>query len=145
LFRLQRDGWVSGELEPFAPPTEALQDSLPALLAELSECGRGILADEHGLCISSTGYQPEQARKLSALAQILYPAQQKVGSTLTETEGAPSRMLIQGADPEQSLSIRPLHLGQRRFHLLLAGTNPSESPVFVRLIAVLARRYLGEV
>jgi hypothetical protein len=145
LFRLQRDGWVSGELEPFAPPTGSPNESLPTLLAQLSECGRGILADDRGLCVANSGYAPEQARQLSALAQILHPAQQKVGHALSDSETAPLRMLIQGADAEHSLSIRQLYLGQRRFHLLLAGTNSSESPVFVLLIAVLARRYLGEV
>ncbi len=145
LFKLQRRGWLSGELEPFAPPTEPPGLSLPALLALLSDCGKGMLADEHGLCIAATGYPDARARRMCALAASAYPLQEGFRGELEDADTMPMTMVLEGVDPEHTITTRTFYLGRRRFHLLVAGPNQIESPAFVRLIAVLARRYLGEV
>lgn len=145
LFKLQRRGWLSGELEPFAPPTEPLQQSLPALLTLLSDHDKGLLADENGLCIAATGYADAQARRMCALAASSYSVQERFREELEEADAMPLTMILEGIDPEHAITTKTFYVGRRRFHLLVTGDNKIESPAFVRLIAVLARRYLGEV
>jgi hypothetical protein len=145
LFQLQRLSWLSGELEPFAPPVEPLRQSLPALIALLSPLARGILADAQGLCIASTGYPEGMAHRLSALAAKTFPLIHEFRETGEESASTPAAMTLEGLDPDCAVSVRPLYVGRHLFHLLLAGRANPDSPAFVHLIAVLARRYLGEV
>lgn len=145
LFQLQRLAWVSGDLQPFAPPVEPPGESLPSLISLLSPLGKGVLADAQGFCVATAGYPESQARRLCALATKAFPLMLQFRDELEKPGPGPTGLVLGGLDPHCTVTVRPVHVGERLFHLLLAGEADLDSPAFVHLIAVLARRYLGEV
>lgn len=145
LFKMQREGWLSGDVEPLRPPVDALADALPPLLAALSPHGRAVLAEGSGLCFASSGFVHPLDQQLAALAAGLYPltrrCERDLGATLPLAQ---PRWHLQDGAREAHLSVRTLHVGRHLFHLVLAGTPVADSVAFVHLVALLSRRYLGE-
>jgi hypothetical protein len=145
LFKMQREGWLSGDVDPLRFPDNALAEALPPLLATLSLHGKAVLADNNGLCIAFAGFERPVADELAALGAGLFPLtrrfQRDLGAAIPLARATWS---LQDGDCEVRLSVRPLHIGRHLFHLIQAGTPVTGSDAFLHLVALLSRRYLGE-
>ncbi len=144
LFALQRDGKLSGDVEPLAVAREPLGDAVPPLLEAMSTDGRGVLADDHGLCYAFAGYSCDEAQRLAACApsawQLLRRHREHViGAANRETYTLALLDETAGA----RLIIRPLFVGEQVFHLCLSGLAHPNSPALTKLGALLLRRYVG--
>lgn len=141
IFKMQREGWLSSEVEPFRFDNAPLDESLAALLPALSAGGGAVLADAAGLCIASAGFPADAARRLSACGAGLLPYIARSGNDVIQNTSTALALL----DGELGVHIvvRPLCLGRHRLHLTLAGGPAVNSDAIVRLTARLGRRYLG--
>lgn len=144
LFNLQRDGWISGEVEPLTVAHEPLGEAVPPLLETLSSTGHGVLADDKGLCYAFAGYARADAERLAAFSSNTYPLlrQYREFPGLVATDQPPAWALLDEATGVQ-LTILPLFVGGHLFHLSLAGTPREDSPALIKLAALLLRRYVG--
>jgi hypothetical protein len=145
LFKMQRAGWLSGDVEPMRLPRAPLAEALPALLAALAPCGRAVLAAHDGLCVAWTGFERTAADRLAAVSAGLFPIARNFEERHdAETGAPPASWTLCDTEREARLTIRPLYIGPRPFHLALAGGPDTDDDAFVQLIALLSRRYLGE-
>jgi len=144
LYRLQRDNWLTGDVEPLTVAREPLGEAVPPLLQVLSESGHGVLADGSGLCYAYSGYSREDADRLAAFSTGLYPLwrlyRELPQAELCQDASAWTLVNCSGAT---QLTICPVFVGDQLLHLTLAGKTHLESPAFVKLAALLLRRYVG--
>jgi hypothetical protein len=142
LFKMQREGWLSGDVEPLALPSGPLAQSLTELLTMFSDCGRSLLGNDDGLCMAVAGFEHAEAERLAALSAGLYPLYRQhrrhgndagtiLSWTLSDDEGG-------------AVAVRSLHLGGRVFHLVVGGVPVWNAEAIVPCAALLSRRYLGE-
>jgi len=144
LFQLQRANWLSGDVEPLVVAREPLGEVVPPLLKSLSITGQGVLADDSGLCYAYTGYSREEADQLAAFSTGLYPLWRLYqGLPGLEDKMDFSSWSLVTNDGTPRLTICPLAVGEHRLHLTLAGKASLEDPAFVKLAALLLRRYVG--
>jgi len=144
LYRLQRDNWLTGDIEPLTVAREPLGEAVPPLLQALSATGHGVLADDSGLCYAYSGYNREDADRLAAFSPGLYPLW-RLYRELPENSSHPETSawtLVTGQGVTQ-LTICPIFVGDQLLHLTLAGATRLDSPAFVKLAALLLRRYAG--
>lgn len=141
LFKMQREGWLTGDNNPIRLSQEPLSQSLAPLLESLSSMGKGVLADQLGCCIASTGYNKLEADKLAAFTAELYPANKRYSPDPgnKNPDGSTGLELSLKYDAT-SLFIRHLHIGARVFHLALAGEIRHAGNNFVNLVTRLVRR-----
>lgn len=145
LYRLQRDQWITGDVEPLTVAREPLGEAVPPLLQVLSESGHGVLADGSGLCYAYSGYSRDDADRLAAFSSGLYPLW-RLYRELPESalrQDASAWTLVNCAGVTQ-LTICPVFVGDQLLHLTLAGKTNLESSAFVKLAALLLRRYVGQ-
>ncbi len=140
IFKMQREGWVSSEVEPFRFDDMPLDESLATLLPALSAEGGAVLADAAGLCIASTGFPADVARRLSAHGAGLLPYIAHLGNAVMPNTGTTLALL--DSQLGVRIVVRPFCLGRHRLHLMLAG-GPADGDAVVRFTALLGRRYLG--
>jgi hypothetical protein len=143
LYRMQREGWVQGEMEPLTLPPAPLDTAVAQLLAELSSEGTVVLSDSLGLCFACAGLARADADDLAALGAGVYPLARRCRIGLAkDSASAPAWGLLK---PEGGIcfTLRPLHIGRHLFHLIVGGAVNLRSQSFVRLVALLSRRYLG--
>jgi len=138
LFKMQREGWLTGEIKPMKPPKGPPCQALKALLKNLSSLGKGVLADNLGCCIVSEGYSKNEADIISALIKNLYPISKRY---LLEIENAEQGLEQYIKSGSVSLCIVHLHVGSRVFHLAMCGEFQQSGSYFVDLITTLIRQY----
>jgi hypothetical protein len=143
LYKMQRDGWLSGDVEPLLLPDAPLNESLPLLLGKLSATGKAVLSDESGICFAFSGYSAEDAARLAAFSAGLRPMAIRYSGD-QDGDAVIIRVSAQPGDSEESaLSVFSLHIGKYTFILTLAGTAHAGSVAFVHMAGLLSRRYLG--
>jgi hypothetical protein len=142
LFKMQREGWLSGESRPIRLSREPLTQSLAVLLEALSSQNKGILADHLGCCVANTGYSKSEADKISAFGTGLYPIHKRYTHDTDVEKPGLEVSLKCGTD---QLAIRHLHIGPRLYHLALAGEFRDTGNQFVNLVTRLVRRCPGEL
>jgi hypothetical protein len=144
LFQLQRANWLTGDVEPLVVDREPLGEVVPPLLQALSVSGRGVLADDNGLCYAYAGCSRDDADRLAAFSTGLYPLWRLYQELpeLSDPRDSSSWALVTG-DGATRFTICPLSVGEHRLHLTLAGIASLDNPAFVKLAALLLRRYVG--
>lgn len=144
LYRLQRDNWLTGDIEPLTVAREPLGEAVPPLLRMLSESGKGVLADDSGLCYAYSGYSRDDADRLAAFSTGLYPLWCLYhGQPEVSTQPETSVWSLVTGRGETRLTVCPVFVGEQLLHLTLAGATNLDSPAFVKLAALLLRRYVG--
>ncbi|PIE23799.1 MAG: hypothetical protein CSA60_04005 [Neptuniibacter caesariensis] len=123
--------------------SDSIEKILPALLKELSSSGKVALADDHGFCLGSTGYEPHHAEALCALAADLSSLHERHSLLLNRDlsfMGESWGML----DPVglSQVGFWVIHLGHQRFVLIIDQMPRLNQSCYVDLLSVLARRYL---
>jgi len=144
LYRLQRDNWLTGDVEPLTVAREPLGEAVPPLLQALSKSGHGVLADDSGLCYAYSGYTREDADRLAAFSTGLYPLWRLYRELpeISAQQETSAWALVTGSG-ETRLTVCPVFVGDQLLHLTLAGATDLDSPAFVKLAALLLRRYVG--
>jgi hypothetical protein len=143
LYRMQRDGWVQGDVEPLTLPPAPLDTAVTQLLAELSSEGAAVLSDSLGLCFAYSGLMRADADDLAALGASLHPLARRCRTGAPPDAGAATTWGLLKPEGTIGFTLRPLHVGRHLFHLIVGGTANLRSQSFVRLVALLSRRYLG--
>jgi hypothetical protein len=128
-------------------PVRVLDDSiekiLPGLLKDLSNTSKVALADDHGFCLGSTGYDADHAEALCALAADVSSLHERHRLLLNRDlafMGESWGML----DPVglSQVGFWVIHLGHQRFVLVIDQMPRLNHNSYVDLLSVLARRYL---
>lgn len=142
LHEAQDRGWLEGLDEPQDAPQGALGDLLAQLLPPLSAAGTVMLVDAHGFTISAHGFDDESAEALAAFSADLAILHDRHHEALeTSTQLATSAWaLVDGAGNSQ-MGFWPLHIGDQRFVLVVAGLPRMNHPQLTELIWALAIRY----
>jgi len=128
LQNLQDAGYVQGLPQAMQAPTEPDETLLPALLSQLSDEGRGVLADSAGLLLAAVGFKHAHSEQVAALGAEL-AALASDGWGLVSAAGY------------SELSFWPLYIGTARFHLVVGGQPRFNQQAYTRLLWALAQRY----
>jgi hypothetical protein len=145
LYQLQRDQWLTGDVEPLTVSREPLGEAVPPLLQALTDSGRGVLADENGLCYAYTGCAREEAGRLAAFSTGLFPLWRlyhELPATASPQETS-AWALIDGRGKAR-LTVLPIFVGEHVLHMTLSGSVTLNKPAYVKLAALLLRRYIGD-
>lgn len=123
--------------------TGSVEQLLPDLLSGLSNAGKVALADHHGFCLGSVGYDDEMAEELCALAADLSSLHERHSLLLNQRLGfmGESWGLLDPVGLSQ-VGFWVMHLGHQRFILVIDEMPKLNQENYVDLISVLARRYL---
>jgi hypothetical protein len=142
LFHMQSLGWVQGLRDSRPCPQGALEEVLPALLANLSSTNKALLADNDGFYIASHGYPHETAEQLSALSGDLASLYQRHRGLLRNKLGIPSgAWAVVDAAGDSQIGFWPMYIGAERFVLVISGLPRLNQPAFTDLVWALAKRY----
>ncbi|MGE0732804.1 MAG: hypothetical protein AB7O92_22240 [Acidimicrobiia bacterium] len=138
----QEQGWVEGLDEPDAAPDGPLSDLLEQLLPPLSANGTVLLVDAHGFVLSGHGFTDEAAEALGALSADLANLHHRHHDAFRVATGLSTSAwaVVDGAGNSQ-LGFWPLHIGDQRFVLAIAGLPRINHPQLTRLIWALTLRY----
>lgn len=141
--RLQDKNFVQLVDTPSRVFNDSLEKTLPELLKRLSNSGKVALADDHGFCLGSIGYEDDHAERLSALAADLSSLHERHRLLLNRDlnlVGESWGML----DPVglSQVGFWVIHLGHQRFVLIVDQMPRLNQNNYVDLLSVLARRYL---
>lgn len=128
--------------EPVPLPDGSLEEVVPALLVELSDEGRILVADSEGLPVWYHGMSHDAAVQLAALSADLGSVHERHAATLTALLGsdASAFALVDGIGASQ-IGCWPLHVGATRFVLVAHGLPRMHHPNFTMLVWLLVRRY----
>ncbi|WP_415884833.1 hypothetical protein ACMXYR_07680 [Neptuniibacter sp. QD29_5] len=123
--------------------SDSIEQILPELLSGLSSTGKVALADNHGFCLGSIGYEADHAEALCALAADLSSLHERHSLLLNRDlsfMGESWGML----DPVglSQVGFWVIHLGHQRFVLVIDQMPRLNQGNYVDLLSVLARRYL---
>jgi hypothetical protein len=144
LYLAQTQGWIEGFPEPRSSKSGALEEVLPELLSHLSDSGRALLADDHGFCLSATGFTHEAGVELAALSADIASLDERhsplTRQNLRLTSGAWA--LVDAAGNSQ-IGFWPLNIDDYRFVLILQGVPLLHQPGFTSLVWSLSSRYAG--
>ena len=141
--RLQEKNFIQLIKTPTRVVSESLEKALPELLKGLSNTGKVALADDHGFCLGSAGYEASHAEALCALAADLSSLHERHRLLLNRDlniMGESWGML----DPVglSQVGFWVIHLGHQRFVLVVDQMPRLNQSNYVDLLSVLARRYL---
>jgi len=142
LKRLQDLAMIQATDLPVAASTAPLEDLLPPLLTPLSGSGKALLADPQGFYLAAVGFRHEAAEELAALSADIATLHTRHARLLANNLGfsGSSWGLLDPAGASQ-LGVWPLHVGENRFALAIAGRPRLNQESFALLVQALARRY----
>jgi len=142
LHHMQRLGWIQGEPQPRSCPTGSITDIIPDVLRQLSGSSKALLAEQQGFYLASHGFPHETAEELSALSADLANVYQRHCGLLQHNIGLNTAAwaLVDSAG-DSRLGCWPLHIGEQRFTLTIAGLPQLNQPAFIELIWILSVRY----
>lgn len=142
LYRLQRLEFLYGDEAVGQEDIYLSDEQLPNILAQLSNLGKALLADENGLYFANAGFHHEAAEELGLLA-----------SEIARVEDS-HRLLIRNnlhinnsawgiCDPsgQSELTFFPLYIGNTKLILVIGGMPDLNKEAFVTLVKVLYHRY----
>ena len=142
LNHCQNLGWVQGVKDIMDPPEGALEDILPTLLANMSEAGKVLLADDQGFYLACHGFPHEVAEELSALSAEIATVHQRRSGLLMNNMGLGSQAwAIVDAFGNSQTGFWPVFIGKTRFVIAISGIPSFNQPDFVKLIWALSIRY----
>lgn len=142
LNHCQNLGWVQGVKDIMESPEGALEDILPPLLANLSETGKVLLADDQGFYLACHGFPHEVAEELSALSAEIETVHQRRAGLLMNNMGLDSQAwAIVDAFGNSQIGFWPVFIGTTRFVITISGIPHFNQPDFVKLIWALSIRY----
>jgi hypothetical protein len=142
LYRMQSLGWLEGQKHQQSAPDGSLEDVLPDLLADLSDSGKVLLADEQGFYLCSQGFPHETAEELSALSADLSSLYQRHQGLLQNNLSLEtSAWALVDAAGNGQIGFWPLWVGTHRFVLVIKGVPLLNQPALMKLIWVLSIRY----
>lgn len=144
LFRLQREEWIDGGIEPLPLPDAPLAAVLPALLAQLSTGGRAVLSTADGLVYARVGLEKRDADDLAVLGAALHTLRRRAARDSLASGDAPFAWGLIDPSDRARLVIMPLYFGRRCLQLALGAEPRLETEAFVQLVALLSRRYEGD-
>ncbi|MCP4595793.1 hypothetical protein [Neptuniibacter sp.] len=141
--KLQDKNFIQLVKNPSRVISEPLEKALPELLAGLSSSGKVALADDHGFCLGSTGYEADHADALCALAADLSSLHERHRLLLNRdlTMMGESWGMLDPVGLSQ-VGFWVIHLGHQRFVLVIDQMPKLNQGNYVDLLSVLARRYL---
>ena len=141
--KLQDKNFIQLVKNPSRVISESLEKALPELLAGLSSSGKVALADDHGFCLGSTGYEADHADALCALAADLSSLHERHRLLLNRdlTMMGESWGMLDPVGLSQ-VGFWVIHLGHQRFVLVIDQMPKLNQGNYVDLLSVLARRYL---
>lgn len=142
LFKMQRNGWLSAEMEPFELPGESLAEVLQSSLGGLTDIGAAVLADHAGVCIAHAGIKRPEAEQLAAFGAGLYGSYQRYQGGPVAGPALASWDLV-GDGNAAVLRVRHLHIGRRVLHLCMRGKEQDGSHAALRLAGMLSKRYFS--
>jgi hypothetical protein len=142
LYRMQELGWVTGSKTRRDAPEFNMERDVPALLAELSDIGKGLLADAQGFHLANVGFTHEVIEELAVLAASAASLHMRHAGLLENN----LRLAVGGwaavdAAGNGQLGFWPLQVGSQSFVLALAGCPNFNRQAFADLIWWLTRRY----
>lgn len=142
LNHCQKIGWVQGIKDIIEAPDGTLEEILPLLLANVSETGKVLLADEHGFYLSSIGFPHEVAEELSVLSAEVAIMHNKRTGLLENNLGIGSHAwsIVDGFGSSHT-GFWPLFIGKHRFVIVISGVPHFNQADFVTLIWALNTRY----
>lgn len=142
LYRLQRLEFLYGDEVGSTDDVYLSDEQLPALMAQLSNSGKALLADANGLYFANANFHHEAAEELGLLA-----------SEIAKLEDN-HRLLIRNnlhinnsawgiCDPsgQSELTFFPLYIGETKLILVIGGMPDLNKDAFVTLVKVLYYRY----
>ncbi|WP_045223722.1 hypothetical protein [Methyloterricola oryzae] len=142
LHHAQQARWVQGFEAPLRCPSQAVEESVPPLLAALSSQGRGLLADSQGFHLASAGFPHEVAEELSGLSAELASMNERRSGLLLNNMGlASSAWSVADAAGTSRLGFWPIYVGGLRFVLVIQGAPRLNQPEYVRLVWILNQRF----
>ena len=142
LNHCQNLGWVQGSTDTIESPEGALEDILPPLLANISETGKVLLADDQGFYLACHGFPHEVAEELSALSAEIETVHQRRAGLLMNNMGLGSQAwAIVDAFGNSQTGFWPVFIGKTRFVIAISGIPHFNQPDFVTLIWALSIRY----
>lgn len=139
LFRMQRDGWLSGDVEPLPERRDAVGDRLAMLLEALSDRKQALLADDAGLCVAATGMEEAMAERLASLAPVMQELCRPFA--IDGTQEGQASYVSGGSASSPGWTLNVLDLGRLRLFLTVCGPSQRECEAVVELGALLLRRY----
>ena len=142
LNHCQNLGWVQGVKDIMESPEGALEDILPPLLANISETGKVLLADDQGFYLACHGFPHEVAEELSALSAEIATVHERRSGLLMNNMGLGSQAwAIVDAFGNSQTGFWPVFIGKTRFVIAISGIPSFNQPDFVKLIWALSIRY----
>ncbi len=145
LHHCQKLGWIQGLAAAVKAPQGNLEDILPALLSNISENGKVLLADEQGFYLASQGFPHEVAEELSAMSADLASLHSRRSGLLVNNLGIGSHAwAIVDAFGHSQIGFWPLFVGKHRFIIAIAGIPHFNCAELVTLIWALSKRYASK-
>lgn len=142
LYRLQRLEFLYGEENISIDDVNLSDEQLPELLAQLSNSGRALLADENGLYFANAGFHHEAAEELgilaSEVAEVSDRHQLLIKNNLHIHHNAWG---ICDPSGQSELTFFPLYIGMSKLILVIGGMPDLNKEAFVTLVKVLYNRY----
>lgn len=142
LHRVQSVGWVSAESTARDVPGMRMEQDMPALLRQLSDRQRALLADPEGFQLANSGFTHEAAEQLAALAAELAAIHQRYRGLLRGNLrlNAGGLATVDAAGHSQ-LGLWPLSVRGQGFLLVIAGAPQLDRRAFADAVWGLAHRY----
>ena len=142
--QLYRKGFFELSKEPTLIVDEGLEKMLPELLLALSSTGRAVLGDDQGFCLGCAGFDEPHAEALSAMSADLIMLYERHHQLLAQQLGLKGESwgLL---DPlgQSQLGFWVVHIGSKKFVLILDAMPQLNRVAMVELLSALARRYIG--
>lgn len=141
LARLQAAGHVQGLPQAMQAPAEPGATLLPALLSQLSDEGKAVLADTGGLMLAAVGFKHAHSEQVAALGAELAALQRRHAGLRAQMGLASDGWGLVSAAGYSELSFWPLYVGASRFHLVVSGQPRFNQQAYTRLVWALAQRH----
>lgn len=142
LHRVQSVGWVTAETVARDVPGMRMETDMPALLRQLSDRQRALLADPEGFQLANSGFTHEAAEQLAALAAELAAIHQRYRGLLRGNLrlNAGGLATVDAAGHSQ-LGLWPLSIRGQGFLLVIAGAPQLDRRAFADAVWGLSHRY----
>jgi hypothetical protein len=142
IYHLQSGGLVEGLPMALGAPDDKFETMLPALLQQLSDEGKAILAERRGLHMAAVGFTHETTEELAALGAELIAVQDRHSKLLhrnlrSKAEG----WGLVNACGYSEIGFWPLYVGRQCFILAISGLPQFNQAAFTSLIWALGVRY----
>lgn len=144
LYRMERVKWLVGKPETSSLEVRNLETDMPAVLAQLSDEGRALLADTQGFPLAQAGFHHEIAEELALFGAEIANLQQKYGNLIRGNLRLTSAAMgLMDSAGNSQLGAWPLYIGSQQFMLLIEGMPKFDQPAFLQVVWSLCWRYGG--